>query len=94
MRLLISSASGLAGVHRVRVSALVGGEMKPLAVSIAGATDIARPAAVATIKRAVAPTTREVRERGGGGGGGVESEGLSMGGVVAGASKTGSVLER
>jgi hypothetical protein len=93
MRLLISSASGLAGTHKERVSALVGGARKPLAVSMAGATDIARPAAVATMKRAVAPRTREVRERGGGGGG-VGSEGLTRGVVVEGAVKTISVRER
>jgi len=68
--------------------------MKPLAVSMAGATDIARPAAVATTKRAVAPRTREVRERGGAGGGGVGSEALSSGGVVEGALETVSVGRR
>jgi len=53
-----------------------------LAVSMAGATDIARPAAVATMKRAVAPRTREVRERGGGS---VGFERVSIVGVVCGA---------
>lgn len=82
MRLLISSASALAGTNKERVSALVGGWRKPLAVSMAGATDIARPAAVATMKRAVAPRTREVRERGGGS---VGFERVSIVGVVCGA---------
>ena len=55
----------------MRVSASVGGEMKPLIVSAAGAADMAKPADAKMRKSAVAETKRRARERGGGVGGGV-----------------------